>query len=259
MKIVSLVDNNTQNSRYKAVHGLSFYIETDNHKILFDLGPNKTFLRNAEMKGIDLSKVDTVVISHGHFDHGGGLSAFLAVNNSAKIYIRRSAFEKHYCKVLFLAFSVGIKKSLMNRNQIVLLDGNYDIDDELRIFQAVGDTLISPCNKTLLDKNKQTDKFEHEQNLLVKSDKNVLFAGCSHKGFVNILNGTNETIDIYIGGFHTMGKTVDDDYIDGLCERIARFDGKVYTCHCTGLKNFSKIAERCSNVSYIYVGNELVV
>lgn len=75
MRIISLVEN-TARAELKAKHGLSLYIETDNHRILFDLGPDKTLYANAKKRNIDLTKVDTVIISHGHADHGGALKDF---------------------------------------------------------------------------------------------------------------------------------------------------------------------------------------
>lgn len=75
MKIISLVENNSE-SGLKTKHGLSLYIETDLHKILFDLGPDDTLFENAAKRNIDISKVDIVVISHGHSDHGGALKKF---------------------------------------------------------------------------------------------------------------------------------------------------------------------------------------
>ena len=71
MRIVTLVENTTENEQLTAKHGLCLYMETERHKILFDLGPDETFVHTARALGIDLSQVDTVVISHGHGDHGG--------------------------------------------------------------------------------------------------------------------------------------------------------------------------------------------
>ena len=66
-------------------HGLSLFIETEEHKILFDMGQSDAFIKNALSLGIDIAKVDIAVISHGHYDHGGGLRYFLELNRSAPI------------------------------------------------------------------------------------------------------------------------------------------------------------------------------
>ena len=90
MKITALVENTT-NQGWRTVHGLSLYIETPGHKILFDVGPDDTIFKNAERAGVDLAAVDTLIISHGHSDHGGALKKFLDINHRAKVYIQRSA------------------------------------------------------------------------------------------------------------------------------------------------------------------------
>ena len=95
MKITALVENISDGS-VRSAHGLSFYIETKMHKLLFDVGPNSTLFENAVKKHIDLSQVDTVIISHGHKDHGGALKRFLQINRTAKIYLQKSAFENVY-------------------------------------------------------------------------------------------------------------------------------------------------------------------
>lgn len=100
LKIVTLVENTTLSSEYRCKHGLCLYIETEKHKILFDVGQDDLFIENAKKMQIDISEIDTVIISHGHKDHGGALKAFMSLNSDAKIYIRKAAFEPHYIKVL---------------------------------------------------------------------------------------------------------------------------------------------------------------
>lgn len=75
---------------------------------MFDLGSDETLFENASKRNIDLSKVDIVIISHGHVDHGGVLHKFLNINSTAKIYVQKKAFEPHYSKILFLKIPVGI-------------------------------------------------------------------------------------------------------------------------------------------------------
>ncbi len=81
IRIRSLVDNETTSEEFECEHGLSIYVETSRYKILFDMGQkNGVFVRNAVKLGIDLSKIDFAVVSHGHYDHGGGLKNFLEIN-----------------------------------------------------------------------------------------------------------------------------------------------------------------------------------
>lgn len=97
VRIQTLIeDTSGSNTELVCEHGLSFYLETALHKVLFDLGASGGFLKNARALRIDLTQVDTVILSHGHNDHGGGLREFLSVNNKAKVYVRESAFEGHY-------------------------------------------------------------------------------------------------------------------------------------------------------------------
>ena len=119
MKITALVENESC-CELKGKHGLSLYIETEQHKILFDLGPDQTLFQNAEKRNIDLTKVDTVIISHGHLDHGGALGRFLAINHTATVYIQEKAFLPHTVKVLGIKFPCGIKEQFQNHPQVKL-------------------------------------------------------------------------------------------------------------------------------------------
>ena len=96
MKIVTLLENTACREDLTAEHGLSLYIETGAHKILFDAGQTGAFADNAEKLGVDLGKAEFAVLSHGHNDHGGGLGRFLEINETAKIYVNQYAFEPHY-------------------------------------------------------------------------------------------------------------------------------------------------------------------
>ncbi|MBQ2720991.1 MAG: MBL fold metallo-hydrolase, partial [Clostridia bacterium] len=96
MTVTTLVENTAINDNFCSEHGLSLYIEVKGLRILFDMGQTELFAENAEKLGIDLENVDIAVISHGHYDHGGGLKKFLEINKKAPVYISRFAFEPHY-------------------------------------------------------------------------------------------------------------------------------------------------------------------
>lgn len=260
MKIISLVENTSFGSA-KAVHGLSFYIETRKHKILFDLGPDKTLFENAKRKKIDLSAVDTVIISHGHVDHGGALKRFLELNKTAKIYVQRRAYEPHYTKALFFKIYIGLDKDTMKNENIVLLDGDYVIDSELSLFVSkTEDKIKSEANKALLAGN-EPDNFKHEQNLLIKENKTVLLTGCAHSGVIAILESMGGAHpDCCIGGFHVYNpvsrKTVPDFQLKELSAALEKYgDIRFYTCHCTGKKAFDFLSQRHGNIEYFACGN----
>lgn len=262
MKITTLVEN-TAGGNVKAVHGLSFYAETSRHRLLFDLGPDKTVFENADKLGVDLKAVDTVVISHGHYDHGGALRQFLELNQTAKVYIQRTAFLPHYSKVLLAKIDIGLDKKLMAHPQLVLLDGDCVIDEELSLFVShVPDTFRSEANASLLSKD-GPDDFRHEQNLLIRENSDVLFMGCAHSGVLSILQSVPDVRpQVCIGGFHIYNlakrKTVSQSQLETLADALGAYeDVRFYTCHCTGKKGYDFLHERHANVMYIRCGTQL--
>ena len=264
MKITALVENRS-NCDLIPVHGLSLYIETERHKLLFDLGPDNTLLKNAEKRGIDLGQVDTVIISHGHFDHGGALAAFLEINHTAKVYIQRRAFEKHYSKSLgVVKVSVGLDRKLAEHPQVTLVDGEYRIDEELLLF-TVSDTsrFRSTANDTLYDEQ-GPDGFAHEQDLLIFGERNVLVMGCGHCGIVNILERAKRyEPKVCIGGYHLMvpaaKRSVPEEILAGIAGELAGYDMDFYTCHCTGEEAFQYLAERVPRTRYLACGDVLTI
>lgn len=264
MKITMLVENRSD-CELTPVHGLSLYIETERHKLLFDLGPDDTLLKNAERRGIDLGGVDTVVISHGHADHGGALAAFLEANHTAKVYIQRRAFEKHFSKPLgFLKAPVGLDQKYAEHPQVVLLDGEYRIDEELLVFTTPDTSKFhSMANDTLYDESGR-DGFAHEQDLMIFGEKNVLIMGCGHCGVVNILERAGEYgPKLCIGGYHLMvpatKKTVPKEILDGIAGELNRYDMDFYTCHCTGEEAYRYLSLRVPRMRYLSCGGTIEV
>ena len=72
MIIKVLSENTAASDEFGCEHGLSLYVETGKHRLLFDTGASDLFAKNAARLGVELSAVDTAVLSHGHYDHGGG-------------------------------------------------------------------------------------------------------------------------------------------------------------------------------------------
>lgn len=264
MKITALVENQGQGAM-KPKHGLALHIKTRNHVILFDVGPDDTLFENAERMHIDLSLVDTVIISHGHYDHGGALRHFLEVNTQATVYVQRSAFEKHSSKLLGIKIPVGLDPSLKNHPRIVLLDGDTVIDDELRLFTVEqSDSLTHSDANDSLYENGRTDSFRHEQNLVICEDVTVLVLGCGHSGIVDFMRkGKTFGPTHCIGGYHLYNplfrKTVGRDVLDAIAHQLADYPHvQFHTCHCTGKRAYTYLAARLPNMEYLSCGDTLV-
>ena len=273
IRIVVLLENTKESSNLKCKHGLSLYAETEAHKILFDMGPNALFLKNAETLGVDIADIDIAVISHGHIDHCGGLKYFLEKNPKAKIYLRLQAAEKHYVKVLGIPFYAGINRSLLFSERFVFTDDTHVIDNELMLFSGVTGQFPLPesdGNLYVKRKGKMTaDDFCHEQNLMITSgDRRILLCGCAHAGIVNIARRAEELIGgdptAVIGGMHlyepTKKRYESDEYIDSVAAALTETKSSYYACHCTGKKAYERMKVRLDDrLTYLRTGAELLI
>lgn len=229
MRIVSLVDNMTD-GLCPSEHGLSLYICLANGlKILFDTGQGTLFAENAQRLGIDLSDVDLAFISHGHYDHGGGLGRFLEINDKAKVYIREAAFEDHWSRKETGDKFIGLDKGLLTSPRLSFTDEITEIPisplhtTDTPSVRESGSTAVTaittfctkveefpaPGGNALLSgpDPQERDDFRHEQSLLIREgDKLVLIAGCAHKGIVNILREAERISGVKpthcLGGMH---------------------------------------------------------
>ncbi len=229
-----------------AEHGLSFYIETARHKLLLDTGASGAFLANAEKKGIDLTAVDTVVISHGHYDHTGGLLAFAELNPNAVIYIHKNAVGEFYnCRHAPPKY-IGMDPHIAELDRVVWVEGDVKIDEEVSLFTDVRGRRSFPRGNEVLKKKKGgemiPDCFDHEQYLVVaEREKRVLLSGCAHNGILNILDRYRELYDALpthiVSGFHTVKAEYtpeDDALVEEIANELVSTGTQCFSGHCTG-------------------------
>ena len=274
MEITMLVDNESKKSNLNTQHGLSIHVQTKGLNILFDVGEDDLFLINAKKLGIDISQVDYVFISHGHYDHGGGIRNFLSNNKKAKVYIKENAFKKMYSLEKNNEYEdIGIDLSLKDDKRVVLVDDDFQISENLKLITGINNTKFpSPLNKALFyeeDGKYIEDDFAHEQNLLINENgEKVLITGCSHCGIYNILEQVKkkfgENIDFVVGGFHLFVEDciyeLENDFTYKLGEKLTEFNAEFYTCHCSGIEEYNKLKQVMrEKIKYVSTGERITL
>lgn len=253
MKITALVENTSSSPAYAVEHGLSLYIETASHKILFDMGQSDLFAENARKLGIDLSQADIAILSHGHYDHGGGLGKFLELNQKAPVYISPFAFEPHYNGT---EKYIGLDPGLRDHPRLIFTAEHTVIDQELQLYSCNHLTCRYPSASAGLNMIQNgayvPDDFRHEQYLLIEeNDKRILISGCSHKGILNIADWFQP--DVPVGGFH-FSKLPLDDTLAAYARQLDSLPTEYYTCHCTGTEQFVFMKQSMKQLHYLSTG-----
>lgn len=255
MKIVTLMENISCRGDLCAEHGLSLYLETGSHKILFDAGQSAAFADNAKTLGVDLGNVDFGVLSHGHYDHSGGLGKFLEINEAAPVYVSQWAFEPHYETD---GRYVGVDRSLQENGRIRYVGSETVLAEGITLFRL--ETAPMDTAGLLVEENgvRIPDDFRHEQYLLLEEGgKRILISGCSHKGILNIMDAFRP--DILIGGFHFM-KITEEEKLAAAAKKLLAYDTVYYTGHCTGQKQYDYLKTVMGDrLHYISTGTVLEV
>lgn len=254
MRLRVLVDNNTYIDEYLLGEpALSYYIEDEGAKILFDTGYSDVFIRNAERMSIDLKAIDTLVFSHGHNDHTGGfpyLSAYMDLSNVKTVAhplcfnrktqgteeigspLRTGEIRK-ICDLKLLA------SPLMISDHVLFL-GEIPMTNDYEERRAMGCVEIDSVKE---------DDFLLDDTALVYQHKDGLFiiTGCSHSGICNIVEYAKKVCETgkvlgVIGGFHLF-------QVDKQLEKTIEYFEKnqikrLYPCHCVSFQAKAKIHER---------------
>jgi len=257
-RITTLSENTAGMGDYLAEWGLSILIETDNTEILLDTGTSISAVHNAETLKIDLSKIDKIVLSHGHYDHTGGLREMLRRmkkeveiiahpdvwqakyhrrKNDPERYIgipfQRSELESWGARFRLTKEPVKISDNIWTSGEVPMVTEYETIDTGLFIKH---------------DSDWQPDPVMDDQALIVKTESGlVIVLGCAHRGMINTIYHAREVTGIgevlaVIGGSHLIGATEERLYqsIAALRELGVQ---KLGLCHCTDLPVISVLAQ----------------
>ena len=275
MRIINLIENTEGPSGCAYAHGHSYYVETKKHRMLLDLGPSGETLQNAQILGINLKKVDTVILSHGHYDHSGGILPFAGINDQALIYMQETAVGDYFSDRGKSAPEryeyIGIDKDIAKLPQVRFLQGDNQLDEELELFTIKNRSHKLPSsNKRILVRKGdllQCDDFVHEQFLVIRQGKTrILMSGCAHSGILSIMDAFCDKYgkepDLVISGFHLMKKAeyTGDEIreIEEIAEELKKYSTWFITCHCTGLPAFDRMkAIMGDQLTYVHSGEEI--
>jgi len=246
--ITTIVENKAGPRGTLGEHGLSLWIETESMRILFDTGQGMALEHNAERLGVDLLKADAVVLSHGHYDHTGGLKAFLQKAPGAKVYGHPDLFKPKYARnddgtgrKAGVPFNV---EDLLRQKagNMVLNAGITEIGDGL--FSTGEIPRTTPFEDTggpfFLDGNcTRPDTLMDDQALFFDSPKGtVVLLGCAHAGVINTLRHVEELtgrkpVYCVAGGMHLGSASHErmEQTLDGFHRLMPAL---LAPAHCTG-------------------------
>lgn len=264
MRVTTLIENSLLEGRedLTAEFGLSLHIQCGDLQILFDTGASGAFADNAARLGIDLDQVDLAVLSHHHFDHGGGLQRFLAVNDRARVHLRASGWAPRFFRALVVVKRpIGLDASLFDRyaHRFELITESMEIAPGVVLLTDIGERHPRPQGNRHLfvERNGalEPDPFEHELVLAVREDDGlVVFTGCSHHGVLNMIEAArtrfpDTPVKAVFGGFHLIGVPFFDtmaaprEEVEAIGRKILDLTaGPVFTGHCTGRKAYGVLA-----------------
>ncbi|QPM68569.1 MBL fold metallo-hydrolase [Atribacter laminatus] len=269
IKIYTLVDN-TAGYGFQGEWGLSFYIEAQGHKILFDTGMTSLASENARLAKIDLSSIDTLVLSHGHNDHTGGLADFLKYTGDVPVISHPDIWTKKYVQENQNSLDyIGIpvcREELESRGaqfhlttktfeicQSIITTGEVELNNPYEKID--GDLLVKTAGEFYCD------PMMDDLSLIIQTDRGlVVITGCAHRGIVNTLQHAqkitgDQRILFAIGGFHLYQAS--QERLDWTVQTLLSMGiQKVSPCHCTGFHAMAQIYQNMpKQYQPIYAGS----
>lgn len=223
LKLTVLIENQTNRRDIKAEHGLSFLLEADGKRILFDVGSSGAVWENGEKLGLLPGDVDILVLSHNHYDHAGGFRRGVEMGLRCRVICGEGFFEEKYrrgeAEGIFTRLDSGLTKKFAEEQsegisfcgeQIRLTSHCYVVGrfKRERKWEHISKRYVRPGESGM-----ETDPFEDEVCLVIEETDGMslgVICGCSHPGIVNVLKTVKERfpgreIDFVAGGIHLMG------------------------------------------------------
>ncbi len=269
MKISTLIENASHPvlEDLQAEHGLSFYIEHDGIIFMSDVGLSGKFAENASILGVDISAVEALVVTHHHFDHGGGLGRYLDKNTDGKVYLRYTPNVDYVVEGdSSLPHYVGLDKEILAAfsDRITYIDKNQQVLPGVHLLVDILDNYPKPSGDTRLKmqigSTVQPDHFAHELVTVILDEGGlVVLTGCAHNGVLNMVDTArmafpDQPVKAVIGGFHLSQE--DDIAVENIAEALLNQDiPRIYSGHCTGEKQMEILKQILGErLMYLHTG-----
>jgi 7,8-dihydropterin-6-yl-methyl-4-(beta-D-ribofuranosyl)aminobenzene 5'-phosphate synthase len=249
LTITVLVENTAMERGLLGEHGLSFLIETERHRVLFDTGQGLVLEHNVKQLGLNLNPLDAIALSHGHYDHSGGLESVLKTISPSKLYLHSLAIKPKYSRRGNIGFSLDLASLKRQVKEIIWTEKPTEI------VSGIFATGLIPRHHPLEDtggdfwhdcEHKSPDQLFDDQALWIDSPQGlVVILGCAHAGVINTLDYIakitgKQTITAVIGGMHLLKAS--QERITATIETLNHYQvQQVGANHCTGIKAISRL------------------
>lgn len=265
--ITTLVEDTACGPVLSGEHGLSFWIEYGDRRVLFDTGQTGLLLENARTLGVDLSKADAIVLSHGHYDHTGGLAAVLDIALRAIVYMHPAALLPKFARKGTESRAIGMSDSTKKRilahaqdKRVVWTENPTEVMPGLFVtgqiprntdFEDVGGAFYvdENCHKA--------DALPDDQAVFLHTPRGlVILVGCSHAGVVNTLDyivklSEQRQIDSVVGGMHLLSAS--QGRIRKTANAFQSYNVRnIGLAHCTGADAAQQIRDAFPDRCFLY-------
>ncbi|WP_223814536.1 MBL fold metallo-hydrolase [Thermoanaerobacterium thermosaccharolyticum] len=250
MELQVLIENVVYKKDFLAEHGLSMLVKKEDKAVLVDTGQSGNFIINFGLMGINLKDINKVILTHGHYDHVGGLKDLMDENKDVRIYASHKILNRKYAlrkngTIDEIGFDLSIYEK--NKENFVLIHEDTEVEKDFFVVTSIDEKYNNDfTTKNFLvekDNTKIKDSFLDEIFFVVKEGDCInIITGCSHLGILNILYTAESKFKGYrikslIGGFHLKGM-IEEDVVN-ILEAMKDYDIQyIYTGHCTGIDEY---------------------
>lgn len=270
MIITSLVDDYCPRSGLRGEHGLSLHIQAGGKNILFDAGQTDLFAENSKKLGIDLAAVDAFVLSHGHYDHGGGMKTFFSVSGGKKAdaFAGSGYSAQRFARSESSLREIGVSwrergTALPIPTEVTSIRSIAEGVFILPKADRVASVKVTERFRVVSCAAEAIDEFDDELSLaIVEGGALSIITGCAHRGIISIVQQARSafpgaSLKAIIGGFHLVDST--NEEAESVADALTAFNPEfLYCCHCTGVAGFAALSMKLGGkVAWLSCGTKL--